>query len=55
MKYLDNIAEEDITKLEIPTGIPLVYRLDKDLKPIMSDRASGESICLSVCGMSVFV
>ena len=41
VKYLDDIPEEDITKLEIPTGIPLVYRLDKNLKPIKSDRASG--------------
>jgi len=34
LKYLDGISEEEITGLEIPTGIPLVYRLDKDLKPI---------------------
>lgn len=27
--------------LEIPTGIPLVYRLDKDLKPLYDERASG--------------
>lgn len=33
-KYLDNISDEDITSLNIPTGIPLVYRLDNDLKPI---------------------
>ena len=41
LKYLDDISDEDITKLEIPTGIPLVYKLDKDLKPIKSDRAMG--------------
>jgi 2,3-bisphosphoglycerate-dependent phosphoglycerate mutase len=34
LKYLDNISDEDITGLEIPTGIPLVYELDKNLKPI---------------------
>ncbi|MCJ7435652.1 MAG: 2,3-diphosphoglycerate-dependent phosphoglycerate mutase [Anaerolineales bacterium] len=34
VKYLDNISEESITELNIPTGIPLVYELDKDLKPI---------------------
>jgi 2,3-bisphosphoglycerate-dependent phosphoglycerate mutase len=34
VKYLDNISEEEIVKLNIPTGIPLVYELDKDLKPI---------------------
>jgi 2,3-bisphosphoglycerate-dependent phosphoglycerate mutase len=34
VKYLDNISEEEIIKLNIPTGMPLVYELDKDLKPI---------------------
>ncbi|MBL1215501.1 MAG: 2,3-diphosphoglycerate-dependent phosphoglycerate mutase [Ignavibacteriae bacterium] len=34
VKYLDNVSEEDIVKLNIPTGVPLVYELDKDLKPI---------------------
>jgi 2,3-bisphosphoglycerate-dependent phosphoglycerate mutase len=34
LKYLDNISDDEITKLEIPTGIPLVYDLDKDLRPI---------------------
>lgn len=34
VKYLDNISEEDIAELNIPTGIPLVYELDADLKPI---------------------
>lgn len=34
VKYLDNIPENEITELNIPTGLPLVYELDKDLKPI---------------------
>ena len=34
VKYLDNVSEEDIIKLNIPTGVPLVYELDEDLKPI---------------------
>jgi 2,3-bisphosphoglycerate-dependent phosphoglycerate mutase len=34
VKYLDNVSEEDIIKLNIPTGVPLVYELDNDLKPI---------------------
>ena len=34
VKYLDNISEADITGLNIPTGLPLIYELDKDLKPI---------------------
>ncbi len=34
VKYLDDIPEEEIVKLNIPTGIPLVYELDENLKPI---------------------
>lgn len=34
VKYLDNISNEEIVGLNIPTGIPLVYELDAALKPI---------------------
>ncbi len=34
VKYLDNISDEEIVGLNIPTGIPLVYELDDNLKPI---------------------
>ncbi|PLX19050.1 MAG: 2,3-diphosphoglycerate-dependent phosphoglycerate mutase [Candidatus Muiribacterium halophilum] len=34
VKHLDNMAEDEITKLNIPTGMPLVYELDDQLKPI---------------------
>jgi len=34
VKYLDNISDNDIVGLNIPNGIPLVYELDADLKPI---------------------
>ena len=34
VKYLDNISDEDIAGLNIPTGVPLVYELDDELKPI---------------------
>jgi len=34
VKYLDNIPDEEIVGLNIPTGIPLVYELDESLKPI---------------------
>ncbi len=34
VKYLDNMSDADITELNIPTGIPLVYELDDNLKPI---------------------
>ncbi|MBU4590420.1 MAG: 2,3-diphosphoglycerate-dependent phosphoglycerate mutase [Candidatus Omnitrophica bacterium] len=37
VKYLDNISDEEIVKLNIPTGIPLIYELTKDLKPIKHD------------------
>ena len=33
VKHLDGISDEDIAALNIPTGIPLVYRLDEDLRP----------------------
>ncbi len=36
VKYLDNISDEEILKLNIPTGIPLVYELDEDMKAISS-------------------
>ena len=34
VKYLDNIGDDDIVGVNIPNGIPLVYELDADLKPI---------------------
>ena len=34
VKFLDEISEEDIVELNIPTGMPLVYELDKHLKPL---------------------
>ncbi len=34
IKYLDNVSDDEITELNVPTGIPQVYELDEDLKPI---------------------
>lgn len=34
VKYLDNVSDEEIPELNIPTGIPLVYELNDDLTPI---------------------
>jgi len=34
VKYLDDMSEKEILELNIPTGIPLVYELDDNLKPI---------------------
>ena len=36
VKHLDGISDEDIAGLNIPTGQPLVYRLDDDLRPTVS-------------------
>ena len=35
VKHLDGISDEDIAALNIPTGIPLVYKLDADLHPVV--------------------
>lgn len=34
VKYLDNISDNDIVNLNIPTGVPLVYELDENLHPV---------------------
>jgi 2,3-bisphosphoglycerate-dependent phosphoglycerate mutase len=34
VKYLDQVPEEDIVELNIPTGMPLIYELDDNLKPL---------------------
>ena len=34
VKYLDNVSDQDIIEVNIPTGIPLVYLLNEDLKPL---------------------
>jgi len=34
VKYFDNLSEDDVLALNIPTGVPLVYELDDNLKPI---------------------
>lgn len=35
VKHLDGISDDDIAALNIPTGIPLLYRLDSNLRPIV--------------------
>jgi len=39
VKHLDGISEDDITGLNIPTGVPLVYELDENLVPIPNENA----------------
>ena len=34
IKHIDNISDEDIKGMTIPTGIPLLYRLDKHMRPV---------------------
>jgi len=52
VKYLDNLSEEEVLGLNIPTGVPLVYELDDDLKPIRSyylgDQAAIEAAMAAV-------
>ncbi len=42
IKYLDNISDADIVGLNIPTGMPLVYELDANLKPLKSQYLADE-------------
>jgi bisphosphoglycerate-dependent phosphoglycerate mutase len=37
VKFLDNVSDDDIVELNIPTGVPLIYELDANLKPITHD------------------
>jgi len=43
VKYLDHVSDEDIVKLDIPTGVPLVYELDESLKPNKSYYLEGKN------------
>jgi hypothetical protein len=36
VKHLGGISEDDISSLEIPTGVPLVFDLDAELQPVQS-------------------
>ena len=41
VKALDGIGDSEIVGLEIPTGVPLLYHLDADLKPLKDPRSFG--------------
>ncbi len=43
IKYLDDVSEQEIIELNIPTAQPLVYELDDDLKPIRHDYLADEA------------
>jgi 2,3-bisphosphoglycerate-dependent phosphoglycerate mutase len=52
VKYLDQVPEADIVKLNIPTGIPLVYELDDNLKP-MNSRYLGDPEAVAAAQQAV--
>lgn len=52
VKHLDNISEEEIVELNIPTGIPLVYEFDKDLK-VLDRRYLGDAEAVKAAAEAV--
>jgi 2,3-bisphosphoglycerate-dependent phosphoglycerate mutase len=48
VKHLDGMSEESVVGLNIPTGIPLVYRLDEDLRPISSTYLDPEAASAAI-------
>ncbi len=56
VKYLDNVPEPEIVELNIPTGIPLVYELDDQLKPIrhyyLADEAAVQAAVQAVANQA---
>jgi 2,3-bisphosphoglycerate-dependent phosphoglycerate mutase len=56
VKYLENIPEDKIVELNIPTGIPLVYSLNEDLKPLtkyyLGDPAAAEAKAAAVANQA---
>lgn len=56
VKYLDDVSDEAIPALNIPTGVPLVYELDDDLRPVrhyyLGDPALVEAAVAAVAGQA---
>lgn len=52
VKHLDGLSEEAITQLNIPTGVPLVYTLDANLKPL-SKRYLGDAEAIAAAAAAV--
>jgi 2,3-bisphosphoglycerate-dependent phosphoglycerate mutase len=56
VKYLENIPDDKIVELNIPTGIPLVYSLNEDLKPLtkyyLGDPAAAEAKATAVANQA---
>jgi len=52
VKMLDNVSEAEITELNIPTGVPLLYELDQELQPI-SHRYLGDAAAIAAAAEAV--
>jgi 2,3-bisphosphoglycerate-dependent phosphoglycerate mutase len=56
VKYLENVPDEEIVELNIPTGIPLVYSLNEDLKPLtkyyLGDPAAAQAKAAAVANQA---
>ncbi|MEK7470366.1 MAG: 2,3-diphosphoglycerate-dependent phosphoglycerate mutase [Planctomycetota bacterium] len=52
VKYLDEVSDAEITELNIPTGVPLLYELGEDLKPI-SHRYLGDAAAVEAAARAV--
>ncbi len=52
VKMLDNVSDAQITELNIPTGVPLLYELDQELKPI-SSRYLGDAAAIAAAAEAV--
>lgn len=55
VKYLDNIPEDVIAGLNIPTGVPLVYNLDSNLKPIAHPDAIAPLSVQASCCVAAYI
>src|SRR5438132_1165464 len=50
VKHLDGISEEEIAELNLPTGVPLIYELDADMRPL---RRGGEYLDPEAAALSI--
>jgi 2,3-bisphosphoglycerate-dependent phosphoglycerate mutase len=54
IKHLDGVSDEEITNLEIPTGVPIVYDLDDQLRPtVPGGRALGDPEAIAAAAEAV--
>lgn len=53
IKHLEGISDTDITGLEIPTGVPMLYRLDDRLRPVGSRRDLGDPEAIAAAAEAV--